>query len=104
MPNTSYIMYWALAICEILKFYKEILHKEVLLSAKIQPRQNNQKISSKKLRLIFFGPGSHLSSHTVASIVLSAVLVLTVVFGMGTGVSPKRIATGNFLMPLASKQ
>ena len=46
----------------------------------------------------FFGSGSHLSSHTVASIVLSAVLVLTVVFGMGTGVTPKRIATGSFLL------
>ena len=49
-------------------------------------------------RFFFFGSGSHLSSHTVASIVLSAVLVLTVVFGMGTGVSPKRIATGSFLL------
>ena len=49
-------------------------------------------------RSFFFGSGSHLSSHTVASIVLSAVLVLTVVFGMGTGVTPKRIATGSFLL------
>ena len=46
----------------------------------------------------FLLSGSHLSSHTVASIVLSAALVLTVVFGMGTGVSPERIATGNFLL------
>ena len=42
----------------------------------------------------FFKSGSHLSSHAVSSIVLSAALVLTVVFGMGTGVSPERIATG----------
>ena len=47
---------------------------------------------------LFLLSGSHLSSHTVASIVLSAALVLTVVFGMGTGVSPERIATGNFLL------
>ena len=53
---------------------------------------------------LFYKSGSHLSSHTVASIVLSAASVLTVVFGMGTGVTPKRIATRNFLMPLASKQ
>ena len=53
---------------------------------------------------LFCKSGSHLSSHTVASIVLSAAYVLTVVFGMGTGVTPKRIATGNFLMHLASKQ
>ena len=34
-------------------------------------------------------------SHTVSSIVPSAVQVLTIVFGMGTGVSPARIATRN---------
>ena len=37
--------------------------------------------------------GSHLLSHAVARIVPSAGKVLTVVFGMGTGVSPSRIAT-----------
>ena len=41
---------------------------------------------------IYFG--SHLLSHAVSNIVSSAVLVLTVVFGMGTGVSPRRIGTG----------
>ena len=40
--------------------------------------------------------GSHLLSHAVARIVPSAVEVLTVVFGMGTGVSPSRIATRQF--------
>ena len=40
-----------------------------------------------------FWSGSHLLSHTVSSIVSSAVWVLTIVFGMCTGVSPKRIAT-----------
>ena len=40
--------------------------------------------------------GSHLLSHAVARIVPSAVKVLTVVFGMGTGVSPSRIATRQF--------
>ena len=38
--------------------------------------------------------GSHLLSHAVARIVPSAGKVLTVVFGMGTGVAPPRIATG----------
>ena len=38
--------------------------------------------------------GSHLLSHTVTSIVSSAAFVLTIVFGMWTGVSQKRIATG----------
>ena len=40
--------------------------------------------------------GSHLLSHAVSSIVPSAAYVLTVVFGMGTGVSHKRITTGKF--------
>ena len=41
--------------------------------------------------------GSHLLSHAVARIVPSAVKVLTVVFGMGTGVSHRRIATRNII-------
>ena len=47
-------------------------------------------------------PGSHLLSHAVSSIVSSAVWVLTIVFGMGTGVSPSRIATGNSSLPLGN--
>ena len=43
-----------------------------------------------------YNSGSHLLSHTVSSAVPSAAWVLTIVFGMGTGVSPKRIATRNF--------
>ena len=43
--------------------------------------------------------GSHLLSHAVSSIVPSAAWVLTVVFGMGTGVTPKRIATEMFRVP-----
>ena len=42
--------------------------------------------------------GSHLSSRAVSSQVLSAASVLTIVFGMGTGVSPTRIATGSMLL------
>ena len=42
-----------------------------------------------------FNPGSLLSSHTVSSAVLSAAQVLTIVFGMGTGVTPERIVTKN---------
>ena len=56
-----------------------------------------------KASFSFFKSGSHLSSHAVSSIVLSAAQVLTVVFGMGTGVSPERIATG-ILLHLATKQ
>ena len=39
--------------------------------------------------------GAHLLSHTVSSIVSSAAQVLTIVFGMGTGVPPERISTNN---------
>ena len=39
--------------------------------------------------------GAHLLFHTVSSIVPSAARVLTIVFGMGTGVSPVRIGTRN---------
>ena len=46
--------------------------------------------------IFFFCFGGHLLSHTVTSAVPSAAWVLTIVFGMGTGVSPKRIATRNF--------
>ena len=46
---------------------------------------------------VFCRSGSHLLSHTVSSIVPSAAQVLTIVFGMGTGVTPKRIATGNVI-------
>ena len=41
--------------------------------------------------------GTHLLSQIVSNIVPSAAYVLTIVFGMGTGVSHKRIGTGNFL-------
>ena len=41
--------------------------------------------------------GGRLSFHTVSGIVFSAARVLTIVFGMGTGVSPGRIATSKFL-------
>ena len=47
-------------------------------------------------RVIFYNPGTLLLSHAVSSIVPSAAYVLTVVFGMGTGVSHRRIGTGNF--------
>ena len=51
-----------------------------------------------KPSFLFYKSGSHLLSHTVSNAVSSAALVLTVVFGMGTGVSPERIATGKFLI------
>ena len=49
------------------------------------------------MKLFFKKSGSHLLSHTVSSAVSSAAYGLTVVFGMGTGVSRKRITTGHLL-------
>ena len=46
--------------------------------------------------IFFFKFGGHLLSHTVSSAVPSAAWVFTIVFGMGTGVTPKRITTKNF--------
>jgi hypothetical protein len=59
-----------------------------------------------QLSAVFFCTGSHLLSHTVTSIVSSAAFVLTIVFGMWTGVSQKRIATRSVLfdLPLANQQ
>ena len=46
----------------------------------------------------FLWSGAHLLSHIVSNAVPSAACVLTVVFGMGTGVSHKRIDTRNMLL------
>ena len=52
--------------------------------------------------LFIFNSGGHLLSRTVSGAVPSADRVLTVVFGMGTGVAPDRIAArfSRFLHPL----
>ena len=57
----------------------------------------SNRLSYKPLLFCSLKSGSHLPSHTVTSAVLSASWVLTIVFGMGTGVSPRRIATRSFL-------
>ena len=54
----------------------------------------------KPFGLFSFKSGSHLLSHAVSSIVPSAAYVLTIVFGMRTGVSHKRIATRVILLLL----
>ena len=55
--------------------------------------------------IFFYKSGIHLLSRAVSSKVPSAVCVLTIVFGMGTGVSHRRIDTRNLLLsPLTTKQ
>ena len=55
----------------------------------------SNRLSYKPLLLTFGNSGIHLLSHIVSNIVPSADWVLTIVFGMGTGVSPRRIDTTN---------
>ena len=53
---------------------------------------------SYKPNFYLFYAGSHLFSHTVSSAVPSAAYGLTIVFGMGTGVTHKRITTSKDLV------
>ena len=46
----------------------------------------------------FLKSGGRLLFHTVTSVVPSAARALTIVFGMGTGVAPGRIAARNMLV------
>ena len=50
--------------------------------------------------IFFFRFGGHLLSRTVSSEVPSAAWVFTIVFGMGTGVTLKRIATKKIIIKL----
>ena len=60
-----------------------------------QPVETKITFDLKSLVNFFFKKsGTHLLSHIVSNIVSSAAYVLTVVFGMGTGVSHRRIGTG----------
>ena len=59
-----------------------------------QPSKTKKLFNLRSLVKLFCYSGSHLLSRAVSSKVPSAAWVLTIVFGMGTGVTPRRIATG----------
>ena len=63
------------------------------LSGLEPPTSRLSGVRSNQLSYKPIGFGGHLLSHTVSSAVPSAVQVFTIVFGMGTGVTPKRIVT-----------
>ena len=63
------------------------------LSGLEPPTSRLSGVRSNRLSYKPIESGIHLVSHAVSSIVPSAAYVLTVVFGMGTGVSHKRIDT-----------
>ena len=67
------------------------------LSGLEPPTSRLSGVRSNRLSYKPIESGIHLLSHAVSSIVPSADQVLTVVFGMGTGVSPKRISTRKVL-------
>ena len=78
---------------------RKILHGDEEIRT-LDPLLARQVLSQLSYIPFFWGSGSHLLSHTVSSAVPSASWVLTVVFGMGTGVSPRRIAAGNLSLSL----
>ena len=68
------------------------------LSGLEPPTSRLSGVRSNRLSYKPIESGSHLLSHIVSNIVPSAAQVLTIVFGMRTGVTPERIATGNLLL------
>ena len=75
------------------------------LSGLEPPTSRLSGVRSNRLSYKPIESGIHLLSHAVSSQVLSAASVLTIVFGMGTGVAPTRIATGIIqLLPLTAQQ
>ena len=73
-----------------------LILKDLGLSGLEPPTSRLSGVRSNRLSYKPIESGIHLLSHAVSSIVPSAAQVLTIVFGMGTGVSPGRIATEKF--------
>ena len=81
-----------------MRFSKCEAHLKQMCSGDGEIRTLDPLLARQVLSQLSYTPtkvGTHLLSHTVSSIVPSAVRVLTVVFGMGTGVSPGCIGTRN---------
>ena len=78
-----------------MSFFKDSGDGEIRTLDPLLARQVLSQLSYAPIgyHILFYKSGSHLLSHAVSSIVPSAAYVLTIVFGMGTGVSHKRIAT-----------
>ena len=72
-----------------------LLARQVLSQLSYTPKKR-MDCSLHSSTVFFINPGSRLLSRTVSSQVPSAAHVLTVVFGMGTGVAPGRIAARSF--------
>ena len=85
----------ASASCKPQRFFSLLPYEKSLvgLSGLEPPTSRLSGVRSNRLSYKPIESGIHLLSHAVSSIVPSAAYVLTVVFGMGTGVSHKRIDT-----------
>ena len=68
---------------------------QIFLILSIRFSRCNPDFHPSRRFLLRNGSGNHLFSRIVSNTVPSADMVFTVVFGMGTGVTPYRIATGN---------
>ena len=64
------------------------------------PTSRLSGVRSNRLSYEPIDSGDHLLSQAASHQVPSTAQVLTVVFGMGTGVSPERIITGNILLKI----
>ena len=95
----DYGLKWTFPPSEHLSRIAHTLYYNMGLSGLEPPTSRLSGVRSNRLSykpmFFFFKARSHLLSHIVSNTVPSAAQVLTVVFGMGTGVSPVRIATGN---------
>ncbi len=73
----------------------DVLSFQIFLILSIRFSRCNPDFHPSRRFLLRNGSGNHLFSRIVSNTVPSADMVFTVVFGMGTGVTPYRIATGN---------
>ena len=82
-----------------MRFSRYICDARRASSGEYEIRTRDLLLARQALSQLSYTPkrfGSHLLSHAVSSVVPSAVSGLTIVFGMGTGVSLRRIATEIF--------
>ena len=77
-----------------MRFLALLLPRKMLLQASLQA----SLLEAAPLVIIYILSGILLFSRAVSSTVPSAASGLTVVFGMGTGVSRRRIDTGHFFL------
>ena len=99
--NTSYLYFIFIGYLFCMRFSRYVTGLQIFLrpmglSGLEPPTSRLSGVRSNQLSYKPLHTGNHLLSHTVSSAVPSAAWVLTIVFGMGTGVSPRRIITSKY--------